>query len=117
MLPPLGPLQGAGGDVGTPTQPEGQVPGDASELGRLAAAASADLPTLMEVTPTTLLTSLLVTTPVWRHMAPLPVLSTGGDPDGTGSPEDESMEAAENAEAELIFEEPRQAESLYPDIA
>ncbi|RRS05326.1 cadherin repeat domain-containing protein [Aquabacterium soli] len=110
----------------------------ASALGRLAAAASADLPTLMEFTPTTLqttgtvlsvgavwwaargatlLTSLLVTTPVWRNMDPLPVLSTGGDPDGEDSPEDESMEAAENAEAELIFEEPRQAESLYPDIA
>ncbi|HIV72895.1 MAG TPA: cadherin domain-containing protein [Candidatus Aquabacterium excrementipullorum] len=110
----------------------------ASALGRLAATASADVPTLMEFTPTTLqttgtmltvgavwwaargatlLTSLLVTTPVWRNMDPLPVLSTGGDPDTQMGDDDATMDAAENAEAELIFEEPSTSESLYSDIA
>ncbi len=110
----------------------------ASALNRLAAAASTDLPTLMELTPTTLqttgtvlsvgavwwaargatlLTSLLVTTPVWRNMDPLPVLSTGADTDTDDKLDDDTQDAAENAEAELIFEEPRQANSFYSDIA
>ena len=110
----------------------------ASALGRLAATATADLPTLMDLTPTTLqttgtvlsvgavwwaargatlLTSLLVTTPVWRNMDPLPVLSTGADPDTQDGEDDDTMDAAAHAEAELIFEEPRMAELVYPDIA
>jgi hypothetical protein len=110
----------------------------ASALGRLAAATTADIPALMELTPTTLqttgtmlsvgavwwaargatlLTSLLVTTPVWRNMDPLPVLSTGADPEGREGEDEDSADAAENAEAELIFEEPRKAELTYADIA
>jgi hypothetical protein len=110
----------------------------ASPLGRLAATATADIPALMELTPTTLqttgtvlsvgavwwaargatlLTSLLVTTPVWRNMDPLPVLSTGADPDTQDGEDDDTMDAAAHAEAELIFEEPRMAELVYPDIA
>jgi len=110
----------------------------ASALGRLAATATADLPTLLDLTPTTLqttstvlsvgavwwaargatlLTSLLVTTPVWRNMDPLPVLSTGADPDTEDGQDDDTMDASAHAEAELIFEEPRVAELVYPDIA
>ncbi|MFZ5527606.1 MAG: cadherin domain-containing protein [Pseudomonadota bacterium] len=110
----------------------------ASALGRLATAATADIPALMELAPTTLqttgtvlsvgavwwaargatlLTSLLVTTPVWRNMDPLPVLSTGADPEGREGDNDDATDAAENAEAELIFDEPRKAELTYADIA
>ncbi|MFY9477244.1 MAG: cadherin domain-containing protein [Aquabacterium sp.] len=110
----------------------------ASALGRLAATATTDLPALLDLAPTTLqttgtvlsvgavwwaargatlLTSLLVTTPVWRNMDPLPVLSTGADPDTQDGEDDDTMDAAAHAEAELIFEEPRVAELIYPDIA
>ena len=110
----------------------------ASALSRLATTAATDLSALTDLAPTTLqttgtvlsvgavwwaargatlLTSLLVTTPVWRNMDPLPVLSTGGDADGMDDTGDDSKDAADHAEAELIFEEPRTAESFYQDIA
>ncbi len=59
----------------------------------------------------TLLTSLLVTTPIWRTMDPLPVLSSGGPDD-----DDEGSAFGEDGEAERMFEEPPAADPAHADI-
>jgi hypothetical protein len=59
-----------------------------------------------------LVSSLLITTPAWRTIDPLPVFL--GNSDETNSDEGE---AGESAEAERMFDEPPQQEHEMPYIA